>query len=182
MMEYFVLSRGESKGITPGQLLDVTPRPLLGITPILLQGFAPALYKELLSVDQDLVMAGGNGNRGQGNEGLTRLTATVTEDTIPTASPKFSPSFAMLYEDVQSVIENQSQSEQKWLCLWDEFEQKEACQWKVYESRVAQKKAMFKDDQATKKASFQIDQGEKQKRFQCEHLSQEIRFESEQWK
>ena len=70
MTEYFVLSTGESEGVTP----------------VLLQGIASASYKELPPVHQAMVMASGNENRGQSKEELIRLTATVTEDTIPAAT------------------------------------------------------------------------------------------------
>ena len=162
MMEYFELFTGESEGITPGQLLGIVPAP----------------SKEPLPVDQDMVMASANGDESQGNEEHARLTASVTKDTIPTATPKINPPFATLNDDLQSAVGNQPQSEWKWLHFWDEFEPKEASQWKVYELRVAQKKAEFKDDQTTKKACFQIDQVERQKGFQHEHLSWEIRFEN----
>ena len=164
MMEYFELSTGESEAITPGQLLGIIPAP----------------SKELPPVDQDTAMASANGNEGQGNEEHTRLSTSVTEDTIATATPKLGPTFATLYDKLQSAIWNQSQSEWKWLHSWEEFKQKEACQWKGYQLRMAQKKAKFEDDQAMKKASFQVNQVEKQEGFQCEHLSQEIRFENEQ--
>ena len=159
MREYFELSTGANKGITPGPL----------------PGFNPAPSKELLAINQDTAMAGVNGD-----EAHTRLTTSVTENTIPATTPKLSPSFAIFYNDLQSAVGNQSQSEHKWLHSRDKFKQKEACQWKVYELRVAQKKAKFEDDQAMKKAHFQINQVEQQERFQCEHLRQEIRFENEQ--
>ena len=155
MMEYIVLFTRQSEGITPGQLLGIALGPTQGITPVLLQVITLAPYKELPPVNQDIVMAGGDGGRGQGNEGLTRLTSIVTEDTIPTPTPKLVPPFVTLSKDLQYVIGSQSQLEQKWLLLWDEFKQKEACQWKVYESRVVQKKAIFEDDQAMKKAPNQ---------------------------
>ena len=177
MTEHLLLSSGDSKGIIPGQLQDVGPGPSQSITPVLLQDITSVPYKELPPVDQDMVMAMEAKAIKNSQE---RHAAIVTEDTIPATNPKLGPPFTTLYEDLQSAIRNQSQSEQKWLHSLDEFEQKEVCQWKVYESRVAQKKAEFMNNQATKKAHLQIDQKEKQERFQYEHLS--LEFKSEQWK
>ena len=54
MIEYFMLSTDEDRAITP------------------------APYKELPPVDQDMVKARGDGDRGQGNEELARLTANLS--------------------------------------------------------------------------------------------------------
>ena len=80
MMEYFMLSTGKSEGVTP----SLTP------------GHCSSTPEELPPVDQDMVMASGDGDGGQGNEELARLAATVAEDTIPAATCKLSPPFATL--------------------------------------------------------------------------------------
>ena len=109
-----------------GHYSRATPRPSQGIISILIQGVTPVPFKELPPVDQDMAMAGGDGNEGQDNEEHARLTTSVTEDAIPTTAPKLGPSFATLFNDLQPAIRNQSQSEWKWLHSWDEFKQKEA--------------------------------------------------------
>ena len=77
----FELSTRESEGITPGQLLGIIPTP----------------SKELPPVDKDMAMVSADGDNGKYNEEHARLATSVTEDTIPTTTPKLSLPFTTLF-------------------------------------------------------------------------------------